>query len=825
MNLNEKPKVIVVDDSELNLIALEAALKGLNCEIVKFESGVGAIKYLETREAAVILLDVKMPDINGFEVARRLRKLQTSVKTPIIFVTGKEQTQADISEMKEVGGFDYMLKPLNVDLLSSKISFFIEMYIQSKELKEKTTRLEASIEDEKTSLLENALDAIVGIDENSIVTFWNENAENIFGWARNEILGKDLSLVIPERFRQAHRAGMKRFMNTGVAKIQNQRIEIPGLRRNGEEFIMELTVSAVNSPKGIRFFSFMRDISEQKLIQGRSEFLSRATNVLNSTLNLDKILNSLSDLTVPIIADWCSIQMINSNGKIEQVAVSHSDPNKVKWAWELQKRFPPDENVKQGPYEVIRTGKPELIRNITEEMLEETVKNPEQIEIIKSLGMKSFTCVPIVSRGQTVGTITLVISDESKRRYDEDDLNLALELGARVGVAVENAKLYRDSQAVNRLKDEFLANLSHELRTPMNVILGHSEILKNERHEMSDEELKASVEAIERNAKAQTAIISDLLDVSSIITGKVTYKPEDMNPSEVIGKILDGLRPTADAKRISLDFDNSQAPLKVSADPTRLHQIVWNLISNSIKFTEPGGRISVKVTELNSNWSILVTDTGIGIDEDFLPFVFERFRQEDATTTRKFGGLGLGLSVVRHLVELHGGYIKAESKGKGYGATFTVTLPLQALKLADNEAEQKRKIEAQLNPPPQNNLELSKVKVLLVEDSHDNRVLVSRILSRAGAQVVEAESAEEARFRLQQFKPDVIVSDIGMPEENGIEFMQKLRNSSSIPAIALTAFVRPEEREATLAAGFQVHLGKPVNAKSLILEISKLLSH
>lgn len=563
-------------------------------------------------------------------------------------------------------------------------------------------------------------------------------------------------------------------------------------------------------------------MSALKLSTIRSGFLSKASKVLNSSLEVEKVLSDLSDLAVPELADWCSIKMLDNEGELKQVAVSHKDPEKVKWAWELQKLFPPDKEALSGDYKVLRTGQPDFLADVTDEILEAASKNELQAEAIASIGFRSFVCVPILNRGTVVGTLNMVTTDESGRRYTEDDLNLAIELGIRAGLAVENARLYLESQAINRLKDEFLANLSHELRTPMNVILGYADILKTEKDSLTQEELNNSIEAIDRNAKAQTAIIADLLDVSSIITGKVSYKPLKLNAADTVSKILESLRPTAAAKGLKLNYDLTNAPVTVSVDSTRFHQIIWNLVSNAVKFTDFGGSVFVKLEQSDRHWSIAITDTGRGIDKDFLPYVFDRFRQEDASSTRRFGGLGLGLSVVRHLVELHGGYVKAESAGRGQGATFIVTLPLEPLQ-AHAPVLEKKSAKAEAEEKLLAQQELAHVKILLVEDSEDNRVLVNRILARAGADVVDADSARTAREQLKIFNPDVIISDIGMPDENGLEFIQKLRSTSSIPAIALTAYVRPEEKEATLKAGFQAHLGKPVSGPLLISTIRQFL--
>jgi PAS domain S-box-containing protein len=676
---NAKPQVVAIDDHPGNLLALEAALSELNCDIKSFTNPLEALAFIESHRVAAVLLDIRMPILDGFEAAQRIRQIPWTKETPIIFVSGAEVSDSEIGELERVGGFTVIQKPINPRILLPKLRFFIDLFL-------KTQELEASLEEEKTLLLDEALDAIVGINDKNKIIYWNKNAENIFGWQKEEALGQDLLIIIPERMRRQHLAGLNRLISTGTQRILNQRLEIPAVRKSGAEFLIELTVTSIQSSKGYNFFAFMRDISAQKQAQlqlekagKRATLLASLSRSLHSSLEVEKILTSLSDVTVPELADWCSIQMLDSQGRLRQVAVSHKDPEKVKWAWELHSRFPPDPDLTYGPYQVIRAGKPELMKEVSEAMIVNSIKSKEQREVVRSLGLRSYICVPIINRGRCFGTLSLVMTAESERIYAEEDLEFALELGIRAGIAIENARLYREAQVSNRLKDEFLANLSHELRTPMNVILGYAGILKEEGATLSPEDFKAFIDAIERNARAQEHIISDLLDVSAIITGKVSFDPKPIVLKDFLEKALIGFHPTADGKGVKLVSDLSEARMTVLADPTRLQQIIWNLLSNAVKFTKAGGTVEVKVRRSPTDWSISISDSGIGIEKDFLPYVFERFRQEDASTTRRYGGLGLGLSVVKNLAELHGGSVKADSDGRGQGATFTVTFPLESL--------------------------------------------------------------------------------------------------------------------------------------------------
>jgi PAS domain S-box-containing protein len=371
------------------------------------------------------------------------------------------------------------------------------------------------------------------------------------------------------------------------------------------------------------------------------------------------------------------------------------------------------------------------------------------------------------------------------------------------------------AQAANRMKDEFLATLSHELRTPLNVIVGFSEILKNYHDELKPEELKEYLQAIYKNAISQTHIVNDLLDISRIITGKILLNPILVSCSEVLDYVVKNSQLGAELKNIEMHLDVPNS-LFVFVDVTRFQQIIENLISNAIKFTPAGGTIWIRCYAQDSQCIIEVKDTGIGIDSEFLPFIFEKFRQEDSTMARRFGGLGLGLSIVRHLVELHQGSVHVSSEGKNKGSAFTVKIPLMQKKeifkdeITKSDFLKDKKIDG--------------VKVLLVDDSSDNRKLTSIILRRQGAEIQEASSAKEAREVLKTFSPNIILCDIGMPEENGVEFLEKLRRQKNqTPAIALTAFARDEERDKFLMAGFQAHISKPISSDLLIKEIQTLL--
>jgi signal transduction histidine kinase len=437
--------------------------------------------------------------------------------------------------------------------------------------------------------------------------------------------------------------------------------------------------------------------------------------------------------------------------------------------------------------------------------------------------------VPLIARGRALGALSF-ISAESGRRYDRTDLQLAEELGRRAALAADNAALYKASQEArmvaekaNRAKDEFLATLSHELRTPLTPILGWTVMLRSGNLDQTG--ILRGLEVIERNVRVQTQLIEDLLDVSRIVTGKLRV---DVRPIELVPVIeagLDAVRPSADAKDIAVVVDLEPRAVRVLGDPDRLQQVVWNLASNAVKFTARGGRMEVSLRQTDSHVLVIVHDTGKGIPPDFLPHVFERFRQADSTSTRKYGGLGLGLAIVRHLVELHGGTVQAESGGLDQGATFTVRLPLLEITQAAGEERGSEDASARNGASPVN---LGGVRVLLVDDETDSRNFLSMSLRQYGAEVTALGSADEAVSVLQRERPDVLVSDIGMPGEDGYALIRRVRalgadRGGQVPAAALTAYAKGEDTTRALSAGYQVHLPKPVEPTELATAVATLV--
>ena len=428
---------------------------------------------------------------------------------------------------------------------------------------------------------------------------------------------------------------------------------------------------------------------------------------------------------------------------------------------------------------------------------------------------------PLTHNDRLIGTLT-IIEDVTERVAREAELQAQVEDRSRL-LSSENLAR-REAERANRLKDEFLATISHELRNPLNAILGWAHMMRLGK--LNEANMERAVETIYRNAKSQSQLVADLLDVSRIISGKLRLDVRTVDLISIVNAALDSIRPAADAKTICLQTMLDPAAGPISGDADRLQQIVWNLLTNAVKFTPKGGKIQVKVQRVNSHVEIVVSDSGVGISKEFLPYVFDRFRQADASITRTQGGLGLGLSIVHQLVDLHGGTVAVQSEGEGKGATFTVTLPFIRV-ISQKEAESVHPTQSEEIISFEGLPSLDGLKVLVVDDEADTRELIGEVLKECGSEVIITRSAAEAFAAIEQHKPDILISDLGMPDEDGYSLIEKIRalpseRGGDIPAAALTAYARAEDRMRVLRSGFQFHLPKPVDSAELVTVVASL---
>ncbi|WP_395816422.1 ATP-binding protein [Archangium minus] len=459
-------------------------------------------------------------------------------------------------------------------------------------------------------------------------------------------------------------------------------------------------------------------------------------------------------------------------------------------------------------------------------------------ELMKNFRLQACWSGPILSsEGQVLGTLAMYYNEP--RAPTEHELHLIESMAHIASVAMEKAKAEqerehllarerqarREAEAASRMKDEFLSTLSHELRTPLTAILGWAQLLRT--RQMPEDKRQRALEAIERNARAQTQLIEDLLDISRIVAGKLRLNVHPVEPLPVLEAALDAVRPAAEARGVRLALQVAPDVGLLPVDSERFLQVVWNLLTNAIKFTPAGGQVVVRLERREGEARLEVEDTGQGIAQEFLPHVFERFRQADSSTTRTHGGLGLGLAIVRHVVEMHGGSVSAHSEGPGRGSTFRVTLPLTPPRASEPLPASQDRSQQELPPPAAETASLEGLRILVVEDAPDALALITEVLEGCRAHVMCATSSQEALALLGSIRPDVLISDIGMSGEDGYSLIRRIRAQENkdqrLPAVALTAFARSEDRQRALAAGFDVHVAKPLNASRLLSVVASLV--
>jgi len=547
---------------------------------------------------------------------------------------------------------------------------------------------------------------------------------------------------------------------------------------------------------------------ERVLIDQRDAlaFLANFSESLSPIVTFEGLLDVVRRLPVPFLADWTVVQVLNDDGSIRSVPGVHVDSSRQS----LLATFVIADTA------LTSLGQPAAERPSVEFLnaaeLQARLAGSATPSDLARLDAGAAVLLPLAMGGRVKAILWLLSAAE--RRFTSARTLIVEDAARRIRFALDRIQLYREAQDANRLKDEFLSTLSHELRTPLNAIFGWARILRSRD---LDNSVAHAVAVIERNAEAQVRLIDEVLDVSRVIKGKMVL---DMAPLDVVAIVhatVDALRPPIQAKRIRIEEHLTEAS-PVSGDAHRLQQVFWNLISNAVKFTEPGGAITMSLRPAGDGVEFEISDTGVGIRREVLPFVFDRFRQADSSTTRTHGGLGLGLAIVKHIVELHGGTVRAASAGEGRGATFTVLLPRADQSGMPVSSESAAAADAAVLAV------LRGRRLLVVEDHEDARELIAASLSAAGAQVVTASNAQEAVLAAMRERPDLLVADIALPGEDGYALLQRVRAiHPALPAIALTAYARSTDRARALEAGFQRHVIKPVDPNDLLELIRSLL--
>lgn len=566
--------------------------------------------------------------------------------------------------------------------------------------------------------------------------------------------------------------------------------------------------------KPVRFLGMTRDITEQKRAEDATRVLADAGAALGDSLDYQITLGSLAKVVVPTLADWFAVDLLTSEGELERVSVSHPDPLKIALAQEMHRRYPPQREDPGSAWCVIKSGQPDWAELITDQQLEQAAKDADHLALLRSLKPRSYIRVPLTARGATIGLLTLVFA-ESGRRYRPADVDLATDLARRAAVAVDNARLLQELQLADRRKDEFLAMLAHELRNPLAPISMAAQLLKMSAGE-SPRVLSAS-EIISRQVAHMTELVDDLLDVSRVTRGLVQLERHPVDIKTVMAAAVEQVQSLMETKRHVLGISTGAPALIVEGDRARLIQVVANLLNNAAKYSPPGGAIELGVDAFESRIRLTVRDQGAGIDSALLPHVFDLFTQAQRTPDRTQGGLGLGLALVKSIVQLHGGEVSAHSAGPGRGSTFTVLLPLA----------QQAEVAQLMNPAPSVAAPAS-LRIMLVDDNEDAAAVLAAVLRIEGHQVCVAHTATRA-LALAELESglQVFILDIGLPDMTGYELASKLlarADAANAVFIALTGYGQAQDRRQSSAAGFHHHLVKPANPQDLLDLLSGLPS-
>ncbi len=649
--------------------------------------------------------------------------------------------------------------------------------------------------------LESANDAVVITSadlDDPVIEYVNAAFTRVAGYALDEVRGRTLHLLQGPKTDRLILDRIRQELQTRQDFVG----EIIQYRKDGTDYPVEWRISPLRDPSGTvqKWISIQRDISGDRRFDAARERLAAIVDSSDDAIvakNLDGVITSWNPAAERLFG-YTAREIIGQN---------------------IRLLLPADRLTEEDAI-ISRIRRGERVEHF------ETIRLTKDTRLIEV----SVTISPIKDETGTIVGASKIARDITERRLTEEALRKAKEAAETANaerlLLLQGERAARtEAERASRTKDEFLATLSHELRTPLNAVLGWASILRSGR--LHGAELQQGLDTIDRNARVQAKIISDLLDMSRIISGKVRLDVQPVDLAAVLHESAETVRTAAEARGLHLDVSAGPIHAHTTGDPARLQQIFWNLLNNAIKFTPRDGRVRVRLEQKESHIEITVSDTGEGIAPEVLPLIFDRFQQADSSITRRHGGLGLGLSIVKQLVELHGGSVKVTSRGLGHGATFTIVLPIAAIRSSETSPSDDATTPSHSAPVLPETL-LSGVRVLVVDDEPDARILVKRLIETSGATVAIAGSAADAMDQINAASFDVLVCDIGMPHEDGYTLIRRIRampdrQKSSIPAIALTAYARREDRAEAIRSGFQAHLAKPAEPSEIIAFIRNLV--
>ena len=819
-----RPHVLVADDNA-DMRDYLARILGQRYDVDVAGDGLAALNRIRTRVPDLLLADVMMPTLDGFGLLKEVRGSEPTRSLPVILLSARAGEEARIEGL-EAGADEYMVKPFSARELLAGVASQLEL---SRLRRETEQALKHALAEKAylAAIVDSAGAAIISQNLDGVIQSCNASAEALFGYTADELVGRTVRMLIPPDRHAEEDASLARLR---VGKPV-EHFETVRLTKDGRHIDVALTISPVRDESGtiIGASRIARDITAAK--QANAERLqllqenARITATLNdvgaivaSDLDRDKVVQAVTDAATKLTtAEFGAFfyNVVNKDGEAYTLYTISGVPR------EAFAEFPMPRNTEVFDPTFKGTG---AVRSADITKDPRYGHNPPHYGMPRGhLPVRSYLAVPV--KGRTGGVIGgLFFGHPEVGRFTDHHQRLAEGIASWASVALENARMYASVQEASRIKDEFLASLSHELRTPLNAILGYARILRA--GIVGPEKRDKAVETIERNATSLTQIVEDVLDISRIVSGKIRLNVQPVELPDIVRAAVDAITPAADARGVRMETVLDPAAAPISGDPERLQQIMWNLLSNAVKFTNRGGRVQVRLERVNSHVEVAVSDTGIGISSEFLPYVFERFRQADAGISRERGGLGLGLAIARQLTEMHGGTIAVFSGGVNQGTTFRVTIPMMIVHPARHETP--RVHPRGSGGGPYTHLpNLRDVRVLAVDDEPDALNLVSDVLQSAGAHVTTAGSAADALGILAAEVPNVLIADLGMPHVDGFQLIDRVRRHhdprvQQLPAAALTAYARSEDRTRALASGFQIHLAKPIDPAELVATIAAL---
>lgn len=810
-------KILLVDDQPKNLLALSAMLEPLGQEVVQASSGKEALRHLLREDFALVLLDVQMPVLDGYEVAELIRSREKSRAVPIIFLTAIHRDQQLVQRAYTVGAVDYILKPIDPEILRSKVSVFIELHQksqiiarQAEELRRATERELADYkrfsEHRYTMLAESMPQIVWTLDEEGELRYGNRRWFECAGLTETEPLSWE-SIVHPSEYPEFQRDFARSLIEGRgweaefrFGNVAERRFRWHLVRMLPERDATGLITAWVGTST---------DIDAKKRAEQALQMLAGLSRRLGELTDRSHGLDEVLEATLPVLGDAALLDL-----RIDQKLSKRTKASLL-----------PDFNLDDprfdlGPSTVCFDGRPEIYENVEEILSQSGPSNTgEHVWFLHELGVSSYICLPLFIRERVFGSLTFLNRDP-ERHYFPSDIELAKDVAGRMATALDNVGLYELAQSeraklqeANRAKDMFLATVSHELRTPLNAIVGWGQMLRS--GGLTQETEQRAVDTIERNGRALAQLVADLLDVSRVVSGNLHVDEGRLDLKSIVEAALDAARPVAVDNGIELTARLPEHGLSMLGDPTRLQQVVGNILGNALKFTPRGGHVQLSLIVAEGEARLEVVDDGPGIPPEFLPVMFDRFKQAANNPQRAQRGLGLGLAIVKHLVELHGGTVSAHSEGLGKGAQMVVTLPLRADQPSSAATESVR-------PPPgdqdsqDSQPALAGIYALLVEDDPDGCDLMQMMLRRFGAEVTAVGTAAAALEAVKNRRPDVLVSDIGLPDGDGFALLKRVRESNhDLPAVAVTAYASRQDVAKALAAGFQAHVAKPVEPAQL----------